>query len=322
VQTTEPASGITEVAAGVLVDGTGRFLLAQRPAGKVYAGYWEFPGGKVEAGEAPSHALRRELHEELGITVRTAYRWITLTYVYPHAFVRLRFFRVTDWAGELHPHEGQAVEWQCVDDVGVAPLLPANGPVLRALALPHVYGITRVAQLGAEDFLARLDAALAAGLRLVQLREKELDPDSLEAVGREVARRCHAAGARLLVNGDLDLARRIGADGLHLSAARLMPREARPGIELYAASCHDRAELDRAADLGADFVVLGPVHPTPTHEGMHTLGWERFARLIEGYPLPVFALGGIRPNDLTVAWSQGAHGIAMMRGAWRCDRHS
>jgi 8-oxo-dGTP diphosphatase len=99
-----------------------------------------------------------------------------------------------------------------------------------------------------------------------------------------------------------------------------MSLAARPDFELCAASCHDRAELDRAAELELDFVVLGPVHPTPTHEGMTTLGWERFARLIESYPLPVFALGGIRPGELTVAWSRGAHGIAMMRGAWPGDR--
>ena len=317
---TEPATGVTEVAAAVLVDGTGRFLLAQRPPGKVYAGYWEFPGGKVEQGEAPWQALRRELQEELGITVCTAYPWITLTYPYPHALVRLQFFRVTDWAGELHPREGQAFTWQHVDHVGVAPILPANGPVLRALALPHVYGITRVADLGPADFLGRLEAALASGLRLVQLREKALAADALVALGREMTWRCHAAGAKLLVNGDVRLARRIGADGLHLSAARLMSLAARPDIELCAASCHDRAELARAADLGADLVVLGPIHPTPTHEGMTALGWERFGRLIERYPLPVYALGGIRTDELTVAWSQGAHGIAMMRGAWQVDR--
>jgi 8-oxo-dGTP diphosphatase len=303
------------------VDGTGRFLLAQRPSGKVYAGYWEFPGGKLEQGESPWQALRRELFEELGITVRAAYRWLNLTYSYPHALVRLRFFRVTDWAGELDPREGQAVVWQRVDEISVAPILPANGPVLRALALPHVYGITCVAQLGTADFLVRLDAALATGLRLVQLREKEFDTDALVVLGREVTRRCHAAGAKLLVNGDLDLAGRIGADGVHLSAARLMSLAVRPGIELCAASCHDRADLDRAAALSADFVVLGPVHPTPTHEGMETLGWARFARLIEEYPLPVFALGGVCPGDLTVAWSQGAHGIAMMRGAWQVNQH-
>ncbi|MBL8539379.1 MAG: Nudix family hydrolase [Betaproteobacteria bacterium] len=309
-----------EVAAAVLIDASGRFLLAQRPPGKVYAGYWEFPGGKVESGETPRQALDRELVEELGIAVRTAYPWITLSFRYPHAFVRLRFFRVLAWAGELHPHEGQAVAWQRVDRVDVAPVLPANGPVLRALALPHVYGISRVAQLGPSNFRTRLDAALARGLRLVQLREKDLDEDVLIAVGREVTRRCHAAGAKVLVNGEVGVADAIGADGVHLSAARLKALGQRPDAKLCAASCHDRAELDRAAELGVDFVVLGPVHPTPTHEGMATLGWERFADLIADYPLPVFALGGMGPDDLAAAWTRSAHGISMMRGAWSGDR--
>lgn len=315
-ETTRP---ITDVAAAILIDAAGRFLLAQRPAGKVYAGYWEFPGGKVEAGETARQALDRELAEELGIAVRTAYPWITLNYRYPHASVALRFFRVLAWAGELHPHEGQAIAWQCAGDVDVTPVLPANAPLLRALALPHVYGITRVTQLGQSNFLACLDAALADGLRLIQLREKSLHDADLAAIGREITRRCHERGARVLVNGDVTVMRRIGADGIHLSAARLRSVTQRPDAELCAASCHDRAELDRAAEVGADFVVLGPVHPTPTHEGMATLGWQRFARLIKDYPLPVFALGGMSSGDLAAAWTRGAHGIAMMRGAWTQD---
>src|ERR1700712_2750601 len=91
-----------EVVAAVLQKPDGTFLLAQRPAGKVYAGYWEFPGGKVEPGEAPAAALARELHEELGIDIQRAYPWITREYDYAHAAVRLRFYRVTDWSGELH----------------------------------------------------------------------------------------------------------------------------------------------------------------------------------------------------------------------------
>ena len=129
-----------------------------------------------------------------------------------------------------------------------------------------------------------------------------MDATALEAFGREVATRCRGVGAKLLVNGGIDLADRIGAHGVHLSAARLMTLASRPDIAFCAASCHDRRELDRAADLGADFVVLGPVRPTPTHPGMPTLGWDGFARLVEEYPLPVFSLGGIDPDCLTDAW--------------------
>src|SRR5918994_6473274 len=98
---------IIEVAAAVLQRPDGSFLLAQRPPGKVYAGYWEFPGGKVEPGEPAAAALARELHEELGIDVECAYPWLTRVFTYPHATVRLNFFRVTRWRGEPHPREDQ-----------------------------------------------------------------------------------------------------------------------------------------------------------------------------------------------------------------------
>jgi 8-oxo-dGTP diphosphatase len=311
--------GVTEVVAAVLLNDDGRFLLAQRPPGKAYAGYWEFPGGKVESGESRTDALRRELNEELGITLRLAYPWITQTYLYPHAHVRLHFFRVTRWDGEFHPHEGQAFEWQRCGHLTVSPVLPANGPVLRALGLPPVYGISCANTLGTEAFLSQLDAALDRGLRLVQLREKELDVSDVEALGRKVAARCHRAGAKLLANGSESLAQRIGADGVHLPAAQLMALSSRPEVELCGASCHNRRELEQAVRLEMDFVVLGSVHPTPLHPGVATLGWGGFARLAKAYPLPTFALGGVQSDDLITAWEHGAHGIAMMRGAWHAD---
>ena len=124
---------VTEVAVGVLVQPDGRYLLAQRPAGKPYEGYWEFPGGKLEAGESVEDALARELHEELGIAVTACHRWHTLEHDYPHAYVRLYFCMVTGWTGEPHSKEGQAFVWQHLP-VEVAPLLPAALPVLELLA--------------------------------------------------------------------------------------------------------------------------------------------------------------------------------------------
>ncbi|MDQ3186941.1 MAG: NUDIX domain-containing protein, partial [Pseudomonadota bacterium] len=117
-------------------------LLARRPEGKPYAGYWEFPGGKVKHGEPLLQALRRELLEELGIYVEHAYPWITRVFTYPHATVRLCFYRVMEWHGEPHPYENQKLSWQFIDNIGVEPMLPANALVLRALDLPSIYAIT------------------------------------------------------------------------------------------------------------------------------------------------------------------------------------
>jgi 8-oxo-dGTP diphosphatase len=305
-----------EVAAAVILREDGRFLLAQRPAGKPYAGYWEFPGGKVEARESAEAALKRELHEELGIEVDRAYPWITRDYDYAHAAVRLRFFRVVDWRGTLRAREAQAFAWQAVHQLTVSPLLPANGPVLRALELPAVYGISDAAALGTEEFLRRAERALASGLHLLQLREKTFTAAAQRALGQSLVALAHRYGARVLINGTVELARDLGADGVHLAAARLAHLHSRPDLDLVGASCHDETELERAARLGADFVVLGPVLPTPSHPGAPGLGWKRFQALIANYPLPVYAVGGMHQTERVLAWQAGAHGISMMRGAW------
>lgn len=309
-----------EVAAAVLLHPDGRFLLAQRPAGKVYAGYWEFPGGKIEPGEFAHDALVRELHEELGIDVTRAYPWITRDYEYEHAAVRLRFFRVTGWRGELHGREQQHFAWQRVGALDVGPVLPANGPILGALSLPPVYAISHAAELGGEVFLSRLEAALERGVRLVQFRDKTLPADARLALARRTVELAHRRGARVLVNGGVELAAATGADGVHWTSAQLMAAAARPAVALAAASCHDRAELAQAARLGFDFVVLGPVLPTASHPGAATLGWERCAALIADYPLPVYALGGMTAGDVETAWQAGAQGIASMRDVWRAER--
>jgi 8-oxo-dGTP diphosphatase len=122
-----------EVAVGVLIDASGSFLLTSRPAGKVYAGYWEFPGGKVEAGENVEQALRRELQEELGITIAAAQPWQVLVMDYPHARVRLNFCKVYDWVGEFQMLEQQQMAWQTLP-VQVTPVLPGTVPVLAWFA--------------------------------------------------------------------------------------------------------------------------------------------------------------------------------------------
>ena len=305
-----------EVVAAVIERPDGSFLLAQRPADKVYAGYWEFPGGKVEPGEALAAALARELHEELGIEVERAYPWIVRNYVYPHARVRLNFFRVRGWHGEAHGKETQRLAWQRVDALDVAPLLPANAPVLRALQLPCEYAITHAGEIGTEAQLGLLERALARGLRLIQVREKDMQAAALERFAGAVVARARAYGARVLINSDWELAQRVGADGVHLAAAQLARLQHRPDCGWCAASCHSAEELARARQLGGDFAVLGPVQATPTHPQARPLGWEGFGALALGAEMPLFALGGLRPGDLETAWSRGAHGIAMLRGSW------
>lgn len=306
-----------DAAVAVLLRADGQVLLGERPLGKPWAGWWEFPGGKVEAGEAPFHALQRELREELGTQAVEAYPWLTRTFRYPERTVKLHFFIVRRWQGEPHGREGQQLAWQSPAAPTVTPLLPANAPVLQALRLPPVYAISHAAELGEAEFLACLERALEQGLRLVQVREPQLDAPTLLRFTAEVVRRCRRHGACVLLNAEPALAREAGADGVHLTARRLSALRQRPEGLLCAASCHDAAELARAAALALDFVLLSPVRPTLSHPQATPLGWRGFRRLIADYPLPVFALGGMRPGDLAEAWRHGAHGIAMQREIWK-----
>ena len=309
-------ASLTRVAAAVIIRGDGEVLLAQRPPGKVYAGYWEFPGGKLEPGETPRAALDRELHEELGLIVRRAAPWLVQRFVYPHAHVELHFFRVFAWDGEPVGHDGQAFAWQTPGRFEVAPLLPANTRVLHALTLPPVYAITMATAIGEAAMLERARAAFAAGIRLVQVREKDWPRERRRAFAIALRDLARAHDVRVLLNGDEADARAWGLDGVHWTSARLAGATARPDDLLCAASCHTSAELARAGALTLDFAVLGPVRPTPSHPAARAMGLDGFARAVEGTMLPVYALGGLAAGDLPAAIDAGAHGIAAMRGAW------
>jgi 8-oxo-dGTP diphosphatase len=296
---------VIEVAAAVIQRPDGAFLLAQRPPGKVYAGYWEFPGGKIEPGEPPERALARELHEELGIDIGQAYPWITRVYTYPHGTVRLNFFRVFEWRNEPHPREDQAIAWQAPGATMAAPMLPANAPVLASLALPFEYAVTDAAGYGIAAMLSRLEQRLQQGLKLVQVREPGLRPEERDLFTRQVIGFAHRHGCKVLVKSPFP-----DADGIHFTAAELMKLTTRPE-GLLAASCHTRAELDRAMQLELDFAVLGPVKDKPP-----ALGWSKFRDLRVLSSIPIYAIGGLTRDDLQDAWRAGAHGVAMIRGAW------
>jgi 8-oxo-dGTP diphosphatase len=321
--TTGPAAGgespapVLQVVAGILERDDGRVLITQRPPGKVYAGYWEFPGGKVEAGESAYEAIVRELREELAIEVEVAYPWLRRRFVYPHATVELRFLRIPKWRGEVHGCEGQAFSWESPQAPVVEPMLPANGPILAALRLPLEYALTQASEVGVDAQLDALDRALVRGLRLVQVREPGLTRSALEAFAREVIARAHRAGAMVTINADIELALELGADGVHLRAAQLASLVQRPALPLVGASCHDAHELARAEALGCDFAVLGPVAATLTHPGAAPLGWHAFAALAASATIPVYALGGMTLADLDRARAAGAQGVACQRGAWR-----
>ncbi|NJD88461.1 MAG: Nudix family hydrolase [Betaproteobacteria bacterium] len=305
---------ITEVAAAVIERPDGEFLLACRPEGKPYPGYWEFPGGKIEPGEDARAALDRELEEELGIRVREATPWITRVYAYTHATVRLHFFRVTAWDGEPQPLEDQAIAWQRVLSPDVSPMLPANAPVLAALALPAVMVVSNAAETGFDAWSLKLSAQVLGERLLVQIREKGLEPQRVQFLLSRALTRGTPFGALVVVNSDCGAWPQ--ADGVHLTSKALMEARARPAGRVVGASCHDAREVAHAASLGLDYVVVGPVKATASHPGAALLGWEGFAALVRDCPLPAYAIGGLTRADLVEARRHGAHGVALRSAAF------
>lgn len=314
---------IIHVAVAILKKDNETFLLTSRPAGKPWAGWWEFPGGKIEIGELPEEALSRELQEEIGILPTKFQQWLQRRFEYPATHdspaktVHLHFFFVNEWRGELTPQEGQQLSWQVSGKISVAPILPANVPIMHALALPSIYAITNMLEMGETPFLKALKLKLDAGLQLIQVREKHLSKEALMQFATKVHMLAKAAGAKVMLNEDIALAKACNFDGVHLSSKGLLALDSKPDGMLVSASCHNAMELARAQSLKLDFVTLSPVAQTLSHPLEKPMGWATFFKLANQVDIPIFALGGMGADDMPKAFSNGARGIAMQRAIWQ-----
>jgi 8-oxo-dGTP diphosphatase len=308
---------IVEVMAGVIRDARGRILLARRTEGRDLAGLWEFPGGKHEPGESAEDALVRELHEELGIDVELGPPLITVPQLYPDKRLRLDVRIVAHWRGNARGREGQALVWVPPHKLASYAMPPADRPVVAALLQPSHYLVTPTPEDDDALWLLQLEAALAAGVRRVQLRAPGLDPARWRLLAAQAVERCRHAGAEVLINADAALATELGT-GLHLPSALLHAQHQRPlpPEQPLAASCHVLEDLIAAEALGCDFVVLGSVRATPSHPGVAGMGWDTFATLREHVALPIYAIGGLTPDDLDEARAHGAQGVAAIRSLW------
>lgn len=308
---------VVEVVAGVIRDARGRILLTRRTEGRDLAGLWEFPGGKREPGESPEAALRRELHEELGIECEVGAALIDVPQAYPDKRLRLDVRELKHWRGSARGREGQALAWVPPDKLARYAMPPADRPVVAALLQPDRYAVTPEPGVDDAAWLSALERTLAAGLRRIQLRAPGTAPERWRALAAAAVARCREARADVLINGDAELAASLGV-GLHLRAAQLSQwtqRPLAPGLSL-AASCHDADELRAAQALGCDFAVVGAVRATPSHPGVAGIGWDGFAALREAVSLPIYAIGGLTADDIAEARSHGAQGVAAIRGFW------
>lgn len=306
------------VAAAVIRGADGRILIARRGETQHQGGLWEFPGGKVEDGEAVETALARELREELGIEVGAARPLIEVRHDYPDKHILLDVWEVSAFSGEPHGAEGQPLAWVSPRDLGQYEFPEANRPIVAAARLPGEYLITPDG-LETPQLLRGIQKAVASGIKLVQLRAPNMYDPKYRDVAVDAVGLC-AGKAQLMLKGPLEWLGDFPSAGWHLTAEQLRKYAANgrpfPKNRWLAASCHNAEELALAERMGVDFVTLSPVQATQTHPEAQPLGWDVAERLIEGFNQPVFLLGGVGATERERAWQIGAQGVAGIRAFW------
>ena len=304
------------VAVGILIDSNKKILLAQRPKSRSWSGWWEFPGGKLEKNESPREALSRELKEEVDIDIVNCEKWVTRNYSYEEYNVTLYFFKVTQWNGKLIPKESQKLLWIHPCEANKDTILPPNVFILNALSLPTQYGITNISETPKEIFLIQLINQLEQGLKIIQIREKNLPLEELKKTTLEIIRICKSFSVKVILNSSIELANDLNANGVHLNSIELKKFTKKPKNMIVSASCHSEDDVQIAQDKGIDFVVLSPVNKTKSHPKIVPLGWEKVLNITSKFDIPIYALGGMKKSDIDNALDSGAIGIASQRSIW------
>lgn len=306
------------VAAAVIRGNDGRILIAKRADEQHQGGLWEFPGGKVEAGEAVETALARELNEELGITPTIAKPLIQIRHDYPDKQILLDVWHVTAFEGEPHGAEGQPLAWVSNRQLLDYEFPAANKPIVAAARLPDQYLITPEG-LDTGELLRGIKRAVDGGIRLLQLRAPDMFDPQYRDIALDAAGLC-AGRAQLMLKGPLEWLSDFPSAGWHLTGKQLAKLATGgrpiPTERWLAASCHSAQELAMAEQLGVDFVTLSPVQATQTHPDAAPLGWPATQALLAQAKVPVFCLGGVGPQNIEQARQAGAQGVAGIRAFW------
>ena len=305
------------VSVAVLINNNRQVLLGQRPHPKSWEGWWEFPGGKIEKGETSVDALYREIDEEIGVKITQFKKWVIRKYSHGGNDITLHFFKVYGWEGEVTSKENQKLVWTHLQNPNVSPILPANLFIQKAFDLPKYYAITNLSETSKKVFFNQLQNRISNGLKMIQVREKNISFDKFKIFSNEVIKICKPKGVKVIINSDVNLAYEIKADGVHLRSKDLISIKKIPKNLIVSASCHTQEEIYIAEKLNINFLVLSAIKKTLSHPDIKPIGWDEFEKIVNRVNTPIYALGGLGVNDYSVALENGAIGIASQRSIWQ-----
>ena len=334
---------LIHVAVAVIRNRENEILVSQRLQHAHQGGLWEFPGGKRETGETLFAALQREIKEELALDVYAAQPLISIAHDYEDRSVLLDVWTVSAYSGEPVSCEGQRFKWVSEQELSLLAMPAADIPIVTAVKLPERYVISSepgwlqqacqgdkpsaLKHKAINRFLTEFENTVRQYPAMVQLRLKAIDQESKSVLVQACLAIAKQHQCKLLLNASIEAACAAGADGVHLDGRQLLTmQQAATGADeltkefscdfMVAASCHDEQQLALAQELGVDFAVLSPVKETRSHPDSDCLGWEKFSELVSDCKIPVYALGGLGPDDTSYARQQGAQGVAGIRAFW------
>jgi len=310
-------SSAVQVAVAVIINQQNEVLISLRSNTSHQGGLWEFPGGKLEVGESIEDALKRELLEELDIHLLASHPFKIIRHQYSDKTVVLNIHIVNAFSGKPRGAEGQSIQWKSIDQLRSVDFPAANRSIIHSLKFPDKYMITGSFD-EQNDFLSRLENSLHPGIKLVQLRCKNINQAAFVGMAEQAKIICEKYKATLLLNTSLEIYQKTQAHGLHLSSQMLYTSAVRPiSLEkILSVSCHTIADIRHAQKINADIILLSPVKETTSHPDVKGIGWEVFASLISDIDIPVYALGGMKQDDISTAIKFGAQGVAAISSFW------
>ncbi len=315
-------SNTLRVAVAIIKNKNNEVLISLRKKHVHQGGLWEFPGGKLELGENAYDALKREIQEEINLSIKKAIPFKKIIHQYSDKKVQLEFFMVEAFSGEAFSGEswgaeGQEIQWKKIEQLKINEFPLANASIINALQLPEKYMITG-AYKNHDDFKEKLERSLKNNISLVQLRAKNTTESEYKKLIDIAQSLCDLYAAKLLLNTGVNVFLDKSTDGFHLSSRMLNAVQSRPlGREfLLSVSCHGEDEIEKAKSIDADVILLSPVKETKSHPDVEGMGWDKFKALSSCLDVPVYALGGMTENDLIEAKKAGAQGIAAISEFW------